>query len=256
LVHLAELLDAIRRFGQHPAQPQFYTSPERYRTSPSKHWITQVHQLQTVLFHRGQLPEEPRKQMPSYMVRPPLSCTMQVVVDKWLAIRRLTDRPATVVRLERALRGLSSWLCTHEQGIRSFAEVDRKHVLWYLTALAQEPTARTGQPLCLTSRASHISALAMFFRQTAAWEFPDVPGRPLLGPSDMPKRPAHLPRFIPDEDLARLMVAIKELACPYQRAALLVARWWPASASVAHPCLRKPPGHAGRACRWGPGSRR
>jgi integrase len=225
MTHLAELLDAIRRFGQHPALPQFYTSPARYRTSPSKHWITQVTQLQTVLFHRGQLPEEPRKQMPTYMVRPPLSRTMQAVVDQWLAIRRLTDRPATVVRLERALRGLSSWLCAHEPGIRSFAEVDREHVLRYLTALAQEPTARTGQPLCLTSRASHISALAMFFRQTAAWDFPDVPGRPLLGPSDMPKRPARLPRFIPDEDLARLMGAITELPCPYQRAALLVARW-------------------------------
>jgi len=108
----------------------------RYRTSPSKHWITQVNQLQTVLFHRGQIPQEPRKQMPTYLVRPPLPRTMQAVVDKWLAIRRLTDRPATVVRLERALRGLSSWLCTHEPGIRSFAEVDREHVLRYLTALA------------------------------------------------------------------------------------------------------------------------
>src|SRR5207302_5314715 len=110
MVHLAELLDAIRRFGQHPALSQFYTSPERSRTSPSKHWITQVNQLQTVLCHRGQILQEPRKQMPTYMVRPPLSRTMQAVVDQWLAIRRLTDRPATVVRLERALRGLSSWL--------------------------------------------------------------------------------------------------------------------------------------------------
>jgi integrase len=41
----------------------------------------------------------------------------------------------------------------------------------------------------------------------------------------MPKRPARLPRFIPDEDLARLLGAITELACPYQRAALVVARW-------------------------------
>jgi len=225
MAHLAELLEAIRRFGQHPTLPQFYTSPERYRTSPSKHWITQVNQLQTVLFHRGQIPQEPRKQMPTYMVRPPLSRTMQAVIDKWLAIRRLTDRPATVVRLERAVRGLSSWLCTHEPGIRSFAEVDREHVLRYLMTLAQEPVARTGRPLCLTSRASHISALAMFFRQTAAWNFQDVPGRPLVGPSDMPRRPTRVPRFIPDEELTRLMATIKELVCPYQRAALVVARW-------------------------------
>src|SRR5262249_60561688 len=98
MAHLAELLDAIRRFGQHPALPQFYTSPARYRTSPSKHWITQVHQLQTVLFHRGQLAEEPRKQMPTYMVRPPLSRTMQAAPDKWRAIPPPPRRPATLGR--------------------------------------------------------------------------------------------------------------------------------------------------------------
>src|SRR5262249_61626391 len=107
------LLPPIRRVGHPPALPQFYTSPERYRTAPSKHWITQVTQLQTVLFHRGQLAEEPRKQMPTYMVRPPLSRTMQAVVDKWLAIPRPTDRPATAGRLGRALRGFGPSVFTH-----------------------------------------------------------------------------------------------------------------------------------------------
>src|SRR4029453_18325042 len=72
MAHLEGQRKAIRAFGQRPPLPQFYTSPERYRASPSKHWITQVNQLQTVLFHRGQLPHEPRKQMPTYLVRPPL----------------------------------------------------------------------------------------------------------------------------------------------------------------------------------------
>jgi integrase len=127
--------------------------------------------------------------------------------------------------LERALGGFSTWLRTHEPDIESFAAVDREHVLRYLTTLATEPTARTGKPLGLTSRAGYISALAMFFRQTAAWNFAHVPGRPLLGPSDQPKRPIRLPRFIPEEELTRLMRAIEEIVCPYQRAALLVARW-------------------------------
>jgi hypothetical protein len=34
-----------------------------------------------------------------------------------------------------------------------------------------------------------------------------------------------VPRFIPDDELARLMTAVKTLDCPYQRATLLVARW-------------------------------
>src|SRR5207237_10565488 len=124
-------------FSQHPALPQLYTSPERYRTSPSKHWITQVNQLQTVLFHRGQILQEPRKQMPTYMVRPPLSRTMQAVVDKWLAIRRLTDRPATVVRLERAIRGLSSLLCIQEPWVRRFVGVAHVQVFVYIPVQVQ-----------------------------------------------------------------------------------------------------------------------
>ncbi len=40
-----------------------------------------------------------------------------------------------------------------------------------------------------------------------------------------PKMPERVPRYIPEEELARLMSAIRTLACPYQRAALLIARW-------------------------------
>jgi integrase len=225
MAHLEELLGAIRRFGQRPDLPQFYTSPERYRISPSKHWITRVHQLHTILFHRGLITQEPCKQMPSYMVRPTLPPKMQTVVDKWLTTRRLTDCPATVKRLERALRGFSTWLRSQYPDIESFASVDREHVLRYLTTLAKEPSTHTGKPLSLRSRAGYISALAMFFRQTVAWHFADVPEHPLLGPSDMPKRLIHLPRFIPEEELVRLMQATQEIVCPYQRAALFVARW-------------------------------
>src|SRR5512135_1867877 len=46
-----------------------------------------------------------------------------------------------------------------------------------------------------------------------------------LGIGDIPKIPERVPRYIPEEELARLMRAIRELACPYQRAALLIARW-------------------------------
>jgi integrase len=223
--HLTELLEAIRRFGDREDLPSFYTSRARYRTSPSKSWITQLNQLHTVLFHRGQSAQEPRKQMPAYLVRPPLSPQMQAVVDRWLATRRLTDRPATVARLDRALRYFSSWLGTHASSITSFAQVDRTQVLRYLTTLTDAPLERTGRPMAINSRAGHISALAMFFRQTAAWTYPDVPGHPLLGPGDMPRRPYRIPRFIPEADLLRLMAAVKGLTCPYQRAALLVARW-------------------------------
>jgi integrase len=223
--HLEELLEAIRCFGEREDLPAFYHSRAQYRISPSKNWITEVHQLQTVLFHRGQIAHEPRKVMPTFMVRPPLPLKMQRVIDQWLAARRLTDRPVTVSRLDLALRRFSSWLSTHEPEIRSFAQVDRPHVLRYLSVLMDEPLVSTGHPMAPNTRIGHISALAMFFRQTAAWGFDEVPGRPLLGPGDTPRRPQRVPRFIPADELARLMTVVQTLACPYQRAALLVARW-------------------------------
>jgi integrase len=223
--HLAELLEAIRHFGERADLPIFYQSLAQYRVSPSKNWITEVHQLQTVLFHRGQIAPEPRKVMPTVVQRPSLPPEMHTVIERWLAVRRLTDRPMTISRLALALRRFSRWLGTQEPGLRSFAQVDRTHVLRYLTVLMDEPLASTGRPMAPNTRIGHISALAVFFRQTAAWGFDDVPGRPLLGPGDTPRRPHRIPRFIPADELARLMTAIQALACPYQRAALLVARW-------------------------------
>jgi integrase len=223
--HLEELLEAIRLFGERDDLPLFYRSPERYRASPSKTWITEVHQLQTLLFHRGQISQEPRKIMPTYTVRSQLPPKMQGVVDRWLAARRLINRPGTLPRLERALRYFGQWLGTHEPQIINFAQVDRQHMVRYLRVLAEEPLPSTDRPMALNTRMGHISALASFFQETAAWNYPDVPGRLLISPGDMPRRPHRVPRFIPEEELDQLMAAIKDLDCPYQRAALLVARW-------------------------------
>jgi integrase len=98
-------------------------------------------------------------------------------------------------------------------------------VLAYVDELARQPSPRTGRPLGVLARRGHISALSQFFRNTAAWEWEDVPGRPLLGSGDCPRMPMRIPRFIPPDELERLMAAVAKLECPYQRTALLIARW-------------------------------
>ena len=70
-----------------------------------------------------------------------------------------------------------------------------------------------------------ITLLARFVNETAAWGWDDVPGRVLFVRGDIPKTPRTLPRFIPDHELAALMAAVDQLEDPYQRAALIVARW-------------------------------
>ena len=222
--HIIEVLEAIRHFAEHPNLERFYPSPQCYRDGAAKNWITHLHQLQVVLYHRGQITEQPRKLMPGW--KPPLVLhpTMQAAADKWLVARRLTDRPSTVEKLELALRRFGDWLAEHHPAVDTFADVTRDHCLAWIEHIAEEPTERTGKPLGVISRIQRISGLAQFFRDTAAWHWDDVPGHSLLGAGDAPRAPAKVPRFIPDDELDRLMPVIEEISCPFQRAALLVAR--------------------------------
>jgi len=64
------------------------------------------------------------------------------------------------------------------------------------------------------SRHVYISPLLQFARETSQGGWDDVPSRPLLSRSDLPKVPSRLPRFIPRQELDRLMKAIEELQDP------------------------------------------
>jgi integrase len=150
---------------------------------------------------------------------------MQEVVNRWLVARSATDRPLSVKRFELALYRFTVWLNDERPAIASFAQVTRDDVLQYLVVLSKQPSPRTGQPLGPLARRGHVSSISQFFRNTAAWEWDDTPRRPLLGIGDIPKIPVRVPRFIPTDELARLMAAVGNLQCPYQRTALLVARW-------------------------------
>ncbi|MFE5947068.1 tyrosine-type recombinase/integrase [Streptomyces sp. NPDC056480] len=103
-------------------------------------------------------------------------------------------------------------------------QLERRHVEGFMAHLHEHINARTGRPLTARSRYTYLSPL-QFFRETSQWGWSDVPGRPLLGRSDMPKLPSALPRFIPRAELDRLMEAVEGLEDPHQRAALLLLRW-------------------------------
>jgi Site-specific recombinase XerD len=223
--HVAEALEAIRLFPKDPQFGSFHASADQFYAGPAKCWITHLHQLEVVLFHRGQVGAQPRKLMPSW--KPPMALPprMLAVAQKWLAARRLTDAPSTVDKLELAVRGFGQWLGQNHADITTFADVTRDHCLGWIGHIAEAPTQRSGKPLGVMSRIQRISGLSQFFRDTAVWQYDDVPGHTLIGAGDAPKYPQKVPRFIPDHELDRLMPAIDAIACPFQRAALLVARW-------------------------------
>lgn len=223
--HITEALEAVRLFSERDDLHLFYPSAQNYRDNAAKQWITHLHQLQVVLFHRGQIATQPRKLMPSW--KPPLvlPARMQVVADKWLAARRLTDAPSTVEKLEIAVRKFGEWLAEHHPEIVSYVDVTRDHCLAWAESIAETPTEKTGRPLGAVTRIQRISGLSQLFRDAAAWEYDDVPGFAPITPRDAPKLPQRIPRFIPDHELELVMPVINQITCPFQRAALLIARW-------------------------------
>ena len=223
--HITEALEAVRLFSGRDDLHLFYPSAQNYRDNAAKQWITHLHQLQVVLFHRGQIATQPRKLMPSW--KPPLVLPprMQVAADKWLAARRLTDAPSTVEKLEIAVRKFGEWLAEHHPEIVSYVDVTRDHCLAWAESIAETPTEKTGRPLGAVTRIQRISGLSQLFRDAAAWEYDDVPGFAPITPRDAPKLPQRIPRFIPDHELELVMPVINQITCPFQRAALLIARW-------------------------------
>jgi hypothetical protein len=72
---------------------------------------------------------------------------MQAIVERFLAVRRLTDRPATVLHVDLAVRQFVAWLVEADPRLETFAQVTREHVLAYAETLQAMCNPRTGRPM-------------------------------------------------------------------------------------------------------------
>ncbi len=219
-----ELGEAMQAFAQRSDVSILFGSAKAYQQQLHVH-LRYVRQVRLVLYHRGQIDRQPDPVRWQQAPRPIGPLRMHQVAERFLAARRLTDRPSTLQNLTFTLRRFIVFLTEIEPSIESFAQVEREDVLAFAKMLAEEPTGRTGRPASISTRRGRLSAVSSFFRETAAWGWDDVPGRPLLTPGDLPKPPRRTPRYIPADELERLMAAIRALPCPFQRTALLAARW-------------------------------
>ena len=217
------LLVAVRRFGERPDLGTYWGSSDKYRTV-SKGWITMIGQLRLVLYHRGQAQEIPRKIMPSTDVRA-AQPAMGALVDKWLRRRAPSLRPSTLYHHALAARRFLEHLAVAAPGVRTFVDVKHEHVVSWMDAMATELSPKTGRPLTSGSQRGRVVRLAQFFKDAEDWAWPGVPRWPLVAKRDLPRTPERIPRYIPRAKLDRLMDAIRELPDPFQRAAMLVARW-------------------------------
>ncbi|WP_236601290.1 tyrosine-type recombinase/integrase [Ktedonobacter sp. SOSP1-52] len=221
---LAEFAEAIRQFGERPDVALFYGSLDHYRKR-AQAYLGMLYRLHLVLYHQCHAKQLPRR-TPRKRVYPPLhKPRMEAVVARYLTARRLTDRPSTVKSFALALHRFIRWIEQAYPTLETFAEVTRDHVLQFAEEFDTLVHPKTKRPPGAGSKLVMLGRLAVFFQDVACWGWEDVPLHPLLQGRDLPRRPKSIPRYIPDDELARLMTAIRALECPYQKTALLIARW-------------------------------
>ena len=147
-------------------------------------------------------------------------------IERWLRGRLNSQDQIGSARAARdSFRYLLRWLAEAHPDMKSLKELDRTHIEEFIAYLHDYINPRNGKPLALQTRQTYLSPLLIFFRETSQWGWDDVPGRPLLSRTDLPRPPLRLPRFIPRDELARLMEEVDKIEDPYQRAALLTLRW-------------------------------
>ena len=215
--HLAEAIEACYRFGERPDIGDFFQSADYYQHRVRCQYTWYFHVLHVVLYHQGQISTPPQRitrvAAPRPLVKPP----MQAVVQRYLARRSITDEPNTVQGFDTTTHKFIAWIAHTYPQVETWAEITREQVLEYAEAMKTLISPQTGKPLGVVSRRSQLSRLSVFLGDIATWGWEDAPQRPLLLKGDLPKRPQRIPRYIPEQELDRLMMAIRALPCPFQR---------------------------------------
>jgi integrase len=194
--------------------------------------IARLHSVHVLLFHIGQVHEPPTGRVDAGMWVDHLApdCAppkVRAVLERYLRLHLHAnlDRPQTVRHARDALRRLVTWMAEAHPEMSSLAELHREHAEEFLRWLGTQTSQHTGAPLSISFRRTIVTLITRFVTETAAWCWADVPARVLFTRADIPKITKPLPRFIPAHELAALMRAVDQLPDPYQRAALIVARW-------------------------------
>ncbi|GAA3707573.1 hypothetical protein GCM10022204_26870 [Microlunatus aurantiacus] len=222
-------LDPLREFySRAPVERPPEVTADGYLRSA----IARLHAVHVLLFDLGQVDQEPSGRVTAGGWMDQLAPSdapprIRAVLERYLRLHldANLDRPQTVRHARDALRRLVTWMAQAHPEMTSLADLHREHAEAFLRWLGTRTNQQTGAPLSVSYRRSVVTLITRFVTETAAWNWDDVPARVLFTRADIPKINKPLPRFIPDHELAALMTAVDQLTNPFQRAALIVARW-------------------------------
>lgn len=194
------------------------------------HYRGALHATRGVLYHLGVLeepapvPEAQRRR--SFQDRladtsPALRPTFLAYLERRLATLARGTVGNTVTRLAHFGRHLAEI----DAGMTCIAQLDRRrHIESYLSAVAQATRPYDGAPIAISERRARIITVSRFLSDISEWDWPEAPPRRLIFPSDIPRIPRPLPRYLPPDADRRLAEALKDSSNRQPADALLLQR--------------------------------
>ncbi|WP_344089206.1 tyrosine-type recombinase/integrase, partial [Nostocoides veronense] len=185
-----------------------------------KHYRATATGAKTVLYHHGVLPAlpEPFEQRWPFARRlAHVPEPMHAILVRYLQHKSVTCRPATVSSLATRLAAFGAYLAGTDPDATP-ATLDRcQHIEPWLASLTTAANTKAGGTLSVPEQARRILAVANFLTEITEWGWPEAPTRRLMFPSDNPRLPQPLPRFLPPDADRRLTEALE--ASPHRLAA-------------------------------------
>jgi site-specific recombinase XerD len=141
----------------------------------------------------------------------------QIAVTMQRYLRRLAafQAASSVDVAENSLRQFAGWMIS-VAGLESVGSVRRDDIEDFKVWLANKPHPRGGTISPETHR-QRLRMVRAFFERIIEWDWPDAPVRNPVINGDIPKKPEPLPRFLDDQDAAKLMTAARAATDPRDR---------------------------------------
>jgi site-specific recombinase XerD len=123
--------------------------------------------------------------------------------------------PRSVDVADSTLRQLARWLVA-ETDVAVVSDIIRTHVEDYKVFLAAQPGC-TGPTLAKNTQRQRLRMIRIFFDRLIEWDWPEAHRRNPILHGDIPPRPVPLPKFLSDEDAAKLLATAKAHRLPRYR---------------------------------------
>lgn len=193
-----------------------------------RHYRSAMHTARQVLFHLDILdsPAPPAVVPMTFADRmADVSEPLREPFVAYLHRKMATCRPKTVSSLATRMAHFGRFLNHIDPDLTSLAVLDRRcHIEPFLTSLRTTANSVTGEPITVADHARRVNAVANFLSEISEWGWDQAPTHRLLFPSDVPRLPRPLPRYLPVDADRRLTEALAFSSYRLAADALLLQR--------------------------------